>query len=259
MAIMKIEYHSQVLDMERRVNVLYPDRDRVPNPDDTDIPVLYLLHGMGGSQDSWLNRSTIERLVRYTNLIVVMVSTDKGWYTNTTYGMNYYDAIAIELPQVLKRFFPNMSDKREKTFIAGLSMGGYGAFKLALTTNRFSHAASLSGALHFDFDNEAAKTLGSEAYWRGVFGDIENMAVNPDSIENLSKQSDKQTKFYAWCGKEDYLYQGHQLAMDFLLEEGFDLEAKDGPGKHEWYYWNQQIEEVLQWLPINFVLEERLS
>jgi S-formylglutathione hydrolase FrmB len=55
-----------------------------------------------------------------------MVNTDKGWYTNTTYGMNYYDAFAIELPQILKRFFPNMSDQREKNFIAGLSMV-YGA------------------------------------------------------------------------------------------------------------------------------------
>ncbi len=114
MAIMKIEYHSEALDMSRQVTVLYPDRNRVENPDDNDIPVLYLLHGMGGNQDSWLNRSTIERLVRYTNLIVVMVNTDKAWYTNTTYGMNYYDAIAIELPQILKRFFPNMSDKRRR-------------------------------------------------------------------------------------------------------------------------------------------------
>lgn len=66
-----------------------------------------------------------------------MVNTDKGWYTNTTYGMNYFDAIAVELPQILKRFFPNMSDKREKNFIAGLSMGGYGTFKIAMMTNRF--------------------------------------------------------------------------------------------------------------------------
>ncbi|MFX3887020.1 esterase family protein, partial [Streptococcus suis] len=77
------------------------------------------------------------------NLIVFMVNTDKAWYTNTTYCMNYYDAIAIELPQILKRFFPNMSYKREKNLIAGLSMGGYGTFKIDMMTNRFSHAASL--------------------------------------------------------------------------------------------------------------------
>ncbi|HFI0794938.1 TPA: alpha/beta hydrolase [Streptococcus suis] len=258
MAIMKIEYHSEVLDMSRQVTVLYPDRNRVDNPDDKDIPVLYLLHGMGGNQDSWLNRSTIERLVRYTNLIVVMVNTDKGWYTNTTYGMNYYDAIAIELPQILKRFFPNTSDKREKNFIAGLSMGGYGTFKIAMTTNRFSYAASLSGALQLDFTSPSALELGSPDYWKGVFGDF-NDPENPNLLTNFCRLSDKKTKFYAWCGDEDFLFEGHQKAVRELEEQGFDIETSYGPGKHEWYYWNQQIEKVLAWLPIDFKLEERLS
>ena len=150
MAVMKIEYYSEVLDMEWGVNVLYPDASRVEEPDSTDIPVLYLLHGMSGNHNSWLKRTNVERLVRGTNLIVVMPNTSNGWYTDTQYGYNYYTALAEELPKVLKRFFPNMSSKREKTFIAGLSMGGYGSFKLALSTNRFSHAASLSGALSFE-------------------------------------------------------------------------------------------------------------
>lgn len=62
-----------------------------------------------------------------------MPNSENGWYTNTKYGVKYYDAIAKELPQVMQRFFPSMTKKREKTFIAGLSMGGYGSFKLALT------------------------------------------------------------------------------------------------------------------------------
>ncbi|WP_029692383.1 alpha/beta hydrolase, partial [Streptococcus agalactiae] len=154
MAFFNIEYHSKVLGTERQVNVIYPDAFEISDDkiDDCDIPVLYLLHGMGGNENSWQKRTNIERLLRHTNLIVVMPSTDLAWYTNTKYGLDYFDAIAIELPKVLKRFFPNMSDKREKNFIAGLSMGGYGAYKIALLTNRFSHAASLSGALSFDFD-----------------------------------------------------------------------------------------------------------
>ena len=142
MAVMKIEYYSEVLDMEWGVNVLYPDANRVEEPECKDIPVLYLLHGMSGNHNSWLKRTNVERLLRATNLIVVMPNTSNGWYTDTQYGFDYYTALAEELPQVLKRFFPNMTSKREKTFIAGLSMGGYGCFKLALATNRFSHAAS---------------------------------------------------------------------------------------------------------------------
>lgn len=258
MAIMRIDYHSEVLDMSRQVNVLYPDRNRVADPADTDIPVLYLLHGMGGNHDSWLNRSTIERLVRFTNLIVVMVNTDKAWYTNTQYGMRYFDAIAVELPQVLKRFFPNLSMKREKNFIAGFSMGGYGALKLALLTNRFSYAASLSGALRIDFSDPNVAVLGDVDYWQGVFGDLEDRE-NPNALEQMIQHSDKKTKFYAWCGEEDFLFEGHRQAIAYLTKAGLDIQASHSPGKHEWYYWNQQLEKILLWLPIEFTLEERLS
>lgn len=70
----------------------------------------------------------IERLVRNTNLAVVMPSTDLAWYTNTTYGARYYDAI-VDGARILPSFPTNLSTKREKNFIAGLSMGGYGALK----------------------------------------------------------------------------------------------------------------------------------
>ncbi len=170
MAVMKIEYYSQVLDMEWGVNVLYPDANRVEEPECKDVPVLYLLHGMSGNHNSWLKRTNVERLLRGTNLIVVMPNTSNGWYTDTQYGFDYYTALAEELPQVLKRFFPNMTSKREKTFLAGLSMGGYGCFKLALATNRFSRAASFSGALSFQDFSPESQNLGTPAYWRGVFG-----------------------------------------------------------------------------------------
>ena len=126
MAILKINYFSEVLGMVRDVSVIYPEAVKNPDKDVemTDIPVLYLLHGMSGNQDTWLNRSGIDRLIRQTNLAIVMPSTDLAWYTNTTYGARYYDAIVDELPKVLQNFLPNLSTKREKNFIAGLSMGG---------------------------------------------------------------------------------------------------------------------------------------
>ena len=83
MAVMQIEYYSEALEMEWGVNVLYPDASRVEKPDDTDIPVLYLLHGMNGNHNSWLKRSNIERLVRSTNLIVVMQNSFFLFYTDT--------------------------------------------------------------------------------------------------------------------------------------------------------------------------------
>ena len=92
-------------------------------------PVLYLLHGMNGNQYSWLKRTNVERILRSTNLIVVLPNTNNGWYTDTQYGYPYYTAIAEELPKTLARFFPNMTKKREKTFIAGLIDGGLWIFQ----------------------------------------------------------------------------------------------------------------------------------
>ena len=259
MAVMKIEYYSEVLDMEWGVNVLYPDASRVEDPACTDIPVLYLLHGMSGNHNSWLKRTNVERLLRGTNLIVVMPNTSNGWYTDTQYGFNYYTALADELPKVMKRFFPNMTRKREKTFIAGLSMGGYGSFKIALSTNSFSHAASFSGALSFQGFSPESQDLGNYEYWRGIFGKIEDWEKSPYSLETLAKESDKKTKLWAWCGEQDYLYDANNLEVKNLKKLGFDIHYSHSPGAHEWYYWENQLERFLATLPIDFVLEERLS
>ena len=263
MAFLEIEYNSKVLEMERHVNVIYPDASEIDPAlvEDKDIPVLYLLHGMGGNENSWRKRTNIERLLRHTNLIVVMPSTDLAWYTNTNYGHRYYDAIVKELPEVLQRFFPNMSRKREKTFIAGLSMGGYGAYKIALRTNRFSYAASFSGALGLGIDGTSLDDLpgDSRAYWEGVFGDLDSPDMKQHFLTSMVAESDKKTKFYAWCGEQDFLYKANQVAVKELKKLGLKLDYKHSPGKHEWYYWEKQLEYLLEWLPIDYKSEERLS
>ncbi len=257
MAVFNIEYRSDILDLEYPVNVIYPDKTRVANPEDQDIPVLYLLHGMSGNHNSWLKRTRLERLVRSTNLIIVLPNAHNAWYTNTTYGYRYFDALVTELPQVLQWFFPNMTTKREKTFIAGLSMGGYGAFKLALETNAFGYAASLSGALSFEGLDKRNQI--KPEYWAGIFGSLEELERHPTPLLESAKLSDQKTKFWAWCGEQDYLFEQNNKALAQLGDLGFDLVYQTGPGTHDWYYWEQQLEQVLAWLPVDFVLEERLS
>ena len=261
MAFFKIEYNSKVLDMERQVNVIYPDAFEIASDvvNDTDIPVLYLLHGMSGNENSWQKRTNIERLLRHTNLIVIMPSTDLGWYTNTTYQMNYFDAIAIELPQVMRRFFPNMTTKREKTFIVGLSMGGYGAYKIALATDNYSYAASFSGALNFNDRLFLDINDGQMAYWEGIFGELKSGQSEQHLLTTIARSSDKKTKFYAWCGYEDSLFEANEIAVKELTALGLDIDYHKDHGIHDWYYWNQQLEKLLEWLPITYIKEERLS
>ncbi|MBM7641721.1 alpha/beta hydrolase [Streptococcus loxodontisalivarius] len=260
MAFFQIEYSSEVLGQYRQVDVLYPDMDQVSPEEamDTDIPVLYLLHGMGGNQNSWTSRTNLQRLVRKTNLIIIMPNSDNGWYTDTRYGVNYYRAICHELPKVMKRFFPNMTDKREKTFIAGLSMGGYGAFKLAMISNQFAFAGSFSGALYLD-KSLRSNTEDDRNYWSGLFGSDEDFDASANNLLEAAKEADGKTKWYAWCGYEDFLYPANEKAIADFRKLGMEIDYRNDHGTHDWYYWEKQVEVFLEMLPINYVKEERLS
>ncbi|MGT2926607.1 alpha/beta hydrolase [Streptococcus cuniculipharyngis] len=258
MAFLQVEYHSNVLGMERYLNVIYPDL-AIMTEGEEDIPVLYLLHGMGGNENSWRKRTAIERLLRQTNLMVVMPSTDLAWYTNTQYGLDYYKALVEELPQVLRHLFPKMSRKREKTFIAGLSMGGYGAFKLALLSNQFAYAGSFSGALDFDRQALLEHAEAKLSYWQGIFGDFDQPDFAQHLLPNMVDQHDGQTTFYAWCGQEDYLFSANQTGVAALRKAGLSVDYQVGHGTHDWYYWEKQLEVFLEMLPIDYIKEQRLS
>lgn len=258
MAIINLEYYSEILGMNRNVKIIYPEASKVAHSTSEDIPVLYLLHGMSGNENSWIARSGIDRLVRHTNLAIVMPSTDLGFYVNTTYGMNYFDATAIELPKVIHNFFPNLSIKREKNFIAGLSMGGYGAFRIGLGTEQFSYAASLSGVLTFNGMEEQFED--NPEYWSGIFGTWEKFKNSDNEILALAKnRKGLRPKLYAWCGEQDALFLGNEFAHSELERMGYDITYEKSAGTHDWFYWTKYIEEVLKWLPINYVQEERLN
>lgn len=132
------------------MKVFLPEkRQQVPNLEpNKKYPVLYLLHGHSDDDTSWIRKSIIELLIREQDLIAVMPNGHRSFYTNGRESHRYFDYLVQELPVVAANFFP-ASIKREDTCIAGISMGGHGAFKAALTyPERYFAAASLSGALY---------------------------------------------------------------------------------------------------------------
>ncbi|BDR57221.1 alpha/beta hydrolase [Xylocopilactobacillus apis] len=264
MALLHLNYRSKVLGLDQELSVILPESVDLEDQELTDIPVIYLLHGMGGNELTWLRNTRLARLVRHTKVAVVMPSTSLGWYTNTTYGMNYFDALAIELPEKIHEFFPQLSTNKEKNFVCGLSMGGYGAFKFAFGTNRFSYAASLSGALDLNaMDHSLIKDEQQLAYWQGIFGDIDQFSGSKNDLFTMAKEQVTHQKdlphLFVWIGTDDPLYQSNQTAVKEFKNLGYDLKYQEARGRHEWYYWDQQLEEVLRWLPIDYIGEERLS
>ena len=139
-------------------------------------------------------------------------------------------------------------------------MGGYGSMLLALKTNRFSHAASFSGALSFHGMTFEKNDLEKPAFWKGIFGEVNDWTTSPYSLESVTKKfSDKKTKLWIWCGEQDFLYEANQFEAKELEKLGLDVTYSHSPGKHEWFYWERELEHFLQTLPIDFELEERLN
>lgn len=256
MILGEIYYRSEVLESRGTVNLLLPQRGNGDNSEIFAPPfrVLYLLHGYSDDQTAWIRWTSIERYVEGLNLAVVMPAAGNSFYTDMAHGGNYLTFLSEELPRILHDLFP-LSKKREDTFIAGLSMGGYGAFKLALSKpNQYAAAASLSGAL--DMGHEL-KHHGEEIdeTWietiQNIFGDMEKFDGGPNDLFSLAgkvSKMEEKPRLYQFCGRDDFLYQDNLRFRDFIQQLGFDHTYEESAGGHTWDLWDITIQKVLTWM-----------
>ena len=213
-------------------------------------PVLYLLHGLSDDDTIWLRRTSIERYVAPLGLAVVMPQVHRSFYTDEAYGGRYWTFLSEELPQLVGSFF-RVSASRDDTFVAGLSMGGYGALKWALRQpERFAAAASLSGAVDIDGLRGRPRPQDPHLFTR-VFGD-QPLAGTPDDVRWLLEQAEPATLPALWvgCGTEDALYADNVRFVEACASAGIPVTTSFIPGEHEWGLWDQQIQQVLAWLPL---------
>lgn len=260
MALLHVDFFSDVLGMCAEMDVILPEQTKGQigmegKRGDGKYPVLYLLHGMSDDHTIWQRRTSIERYVADYGIAVVMPSTQLGWYTDMYIGHKWWTYISKELPTICRSFFPFMSDRREDTFAAGLSMGGYGALKCGLLApDTFSAVASLSGGV--DAADCAKPEPGREnnQLWVDIFGPHEKIQGSDNDLfavaERLCATPEKKPKVYMWCGTEDFLYQQNVRMRDHLRGLNYDLTYEESPGDHQWKYWDEKIQTVLAWLPI---------
>lgn len=256
MILNEVNFFSEVLTMRSTMYVLLPQRPlaetkskRAPK-----YRTLYLLHGHSDDHTAWMRWSSIEKYAEVYNLVVVMPAANLSFYTDMVHGKDYFQFIGEEVPAVARELF-SLSDKREDNFIAGLSMGGYGAFKLALThPDRYAAAASLSGAVDI---REVVKAHGApmDKVWltemRAVFGDLDNVPNSKHDLFTLAKKVAKEAvkpRLYQCCGTEDFLYADNVRFRDALRKLPLDLTYEEGPGEHVWSYWDTMIQHVLAWM-----------
>lgn len=265
MALAHIDFFSEVLGLCCQADVILPQKLQGIGQEganrEGEVPVLWLLHGASDDHTIWQRRTSIERYVAPLGIAVVMPAVQLSFYTNMQYGGRYFDYLTQELPAIMRDFF-HFSARREDNFIAGLSMGGYGAFKAALTNpGQYAAAASLSGAL--DIDALIRRRPKGPAENRAphqpnlmnlIFGNLKAVKGSQhDLLYLLEKAAEEEVdlpKLYVTCGTEDFLYPDNLTFRGLAQRLGVELTYHEEPGIHEWGFWDRNIQKVLEWLPL---------
>ena len=252
MAFVTCDFFSDVLEVGSSMTVVLPqptkeqigvEADAIPR---TDFPVLYLLHGLSDDHTAWSRYTSVERHAAAAGVAVVMPAVNRSFYANESHGGRYWDFVAHELPEIVGNFF-RVSQDPAQTYVAGLSMGGYGAMKLALThPDRFAAAATLSGAL--DLDELSSRPDRVELFER-IFG--ESIPDDADLFKLVDKADiSALPRIHVSAGTEDApaLVKGNRRFVADLLSRGADVTSEFRPGEHVWQLWDDLLPEVIDWM-----------
>jgi S-formylglutathione hydrolase FrmB len=230
----ELRYFSQALKKQTAVNVILPSPD-IPGP----YHVMFLLHGLSDDHTIWSRRTSIERYVDGLPLIVVMPDGGRSFYLDAVEGHKYGQAMGVELPSIVQHYFPT----KQPWCIAGLSMGGYGAVKLALDRpDLFRSAVSHSGALHFGHWTESADDEFRREFIR-VLGP--NPVGGPHDLHAQILKTKPLPALRIDCGTEDFLLEANRDFHRHLTENGIEHDYEEFPGDHSWPYWDEHVQEAI--------------
>lgn len=276
MAWIDAQFYSMALGMQTTAQVFLPEPDQGIGitgavwDGKTELPVLYLLHGTSDNSTIWMRRTSVERYNAGRQLAIVMPEAFCSQYADQKYGFNYYTYITEELPQIMNRFF-RISLAREKNFIAGLSMGGYGTLLAALRSpEKYAKAAPMSigitgekGSIiaemyqHID-DADFEEKYGNQfmskfmRYQYIAFGTYDEYIKTdyylPGLIKRRSEEKVQLPEIKIFIGTEDFLYDACVELRKELDQYGIPYTYHEGSGMHEWAVWDRDIQVVLDWV-----------
>ena len=247
MPLIRMNLFSQALDMDTSVNVILP----LPRNDTTEaqeLPALYLLHGMGDDHSSWLRKTAIERYALEAGLAVIMPDGGLSCYENMAHGGRYRDYVADELPRIMRGTFPLSAD-RDKNFIAGCSMGGFGALKLGFAEPEKWSAIGVLSAAHMEYVPDSPRV---QRMLRRVYGgDID--ACNAQITRNVARDNAGDLSLRVWhaWGDRDRLRENALKSRDFfesLPDGSIHYQYEELPGQHDWALWDAMAARFIAWL-----------
>lgn len=262
MAWLQIDFFSECMQMNVPVNVVVPAESINYGGTPFDLApykVLYLLHGYQDSASGWLLSTRISQFAHQFGMAIIMPSGMNGFYTdNPALRKRDGEYIWRELVEFTRKLLP-ISEKREDTIIAGVSMGGYGAMRNGLLHGDvFGHTIALSPPFYgvFAEASEEPATDGiilgiTRHYYETVLGcrveDMRSCDIDPEFLaKKVLDENLPMTDFYLACGYNDKLVPYNRRFHEYLTEIGFPHVYEEGEGTHGWRFWESRLLRALQ-------------
>lgn len=255
MVLFRGDIKSKCLQRRTSISVILP-ADNIHFLNDTEeiVPkpykTLYLLHGLYGSDDIFLANTSIQKFAEDNGIAIVIPCGDNSFYIDNEKSHAYYgEYVGCELLDITRNIFP-LSDKREDTFIAGFSMGGYGAIRNGLKYyENFSKIGMISAALIMDDivnytdDNNVLK---SRDFYESIFGDLKDVIGSDADPKFLINNCPDIPDIFMACGIDDFLFEKNADFYRFLKENNVDATFIGDDGEHTWEFCDKYVKEFIK-------------
>jgi len=243
MAFFTGNIQSEALAMQTALRVILPESGMGGKK------ILYLLHGLSDDASVWTRRTSVELFAEAHGYAVIMPEVHRSFYMDYARGGQYFTYVTKELPALCEKLF-GFRHTRETTFVAGLSMGGYGALKCALRhPEQYAACASFSGAVDLQRlvnSGEFEARLPEFETLLGAGGRVkESDDLMKLSVQTNSLAPDKKPRILTTCGLSDFLYKDNTAFRDHMRSLTFDYHYKEWSGDHSWPFWNTSIQYAL--------------
>ena len=243
MALLRVDVISKALDMATSFMAVLPDEGNLQK-----TRVVYLLHGLTDNCTGWTRYTSCERYAREHGVALIMPEVQRSFYIDGVHGLKYFTYVSQELPQMVHRMF-GLPLEKENSYIMGLSMGGYGALKCALTyPERYAGCGSFSGVT----DLESMRTLPAPPLHPWEFDALLGSGNRAGAENDLFRLAEKQNlpPIYLSCGEQDSLYPMNVRFAAHLEQLGATHRFDHRPGDHSWDFWDQSLQDCMDWLKL---------
>lgn len=247
MALFNIKFYSHVTHIPQNAVVFLPDRRKFDG--NSDLKVLWLLHGMCAVASDWVQLTRITEYAQEAGIAVVMPDCGNSYYADMRHGAKYETYFVNELMPNVNAWF-GFSAKKSKNAVAGASMGAFAAVKLALKTGLFGAAGSLSAPmdLHTAVSSLTDKFKDCrQKFFSLAYGDLDRFERCDDNVVNLLPRA-KDLPMFLYCGRLDALYKINCNMYKKFLDSGAEVVFCEDDGDHTWKSWDARLPDMINFL-----------